>query len=250
LTVSSISSSTIGSYNLTITGTSGSMVRSATVTLNVSNPDFTLSVTPPSATVPSAGGTANYSLSIGQILGFSATVNLSIAGLPFGATFTPQQATVPSTPTLTVSIPAGTAVGTYPLNITGTAPSDGGTLTRAATTTLNVLLNPTAVYVALPSGANGYSVSGGKNNSANLYVQVLLTNNFANPVSGASVSTTLYLNGSTYGSASATTDSIGTATFVARNAPAGSYTTKVTAVTATGLTWDGKTPANSYTKTQ
>ena len=45
-------------------------------------------------------------------------------------------------------------------------------------------------------------------------------------------------------------NTLGTATLVARNATAGTYTTKVTNLTATGLTWDGKTPPNSYTKTK
>ena len=148
---------------------------------------------------------------------------------------------------MTVTVSGVTAAGSYPLTIIGTASSNPA-LTHTNTATLVVSSTPTAVYVVQPSGTNGYSVSGGKNNNANLTVQVVLVDGVGRAVARASVSTTLYRNGAAYGSASATTDSTGTGTFVARNAPAGTYTTTVTSVTATGLTWDGQTPLNSYPK--
>ncbi len=117
-------------------------------------------------------------------------------------------------------------------------------------TTLPVASAPSVVSVVQPVGSSGYSVSGGKNNSSNLTVQVALRDDFGNPVSGAAVSITLNRNGSSYASGSGTTGSNGTAAFVVRSAPTGTYSTVVTAVTAAGLSWDGATPANSYTKTQ
>ncbi len=45
-----------------------------------------------------------------------------------------------------------------------------------------------------------------------------------------------------------TTDALGEMTYRMNDAPSGTYTTTVTGVTATGLTWDGTTPPNSFDK--
>jgi hypothetical protein len=243
-----ISSATLGHYDLTIVGTSGGMTRTSTVELDVDNPDFTLSVSPTSADVSSSGGAASYTVSIGRVGGFTDTVNLSVGGLALGAsaTFNPPSATASAT--MTVTVAAGTSAGSYTLTLTGAASSDP-LLVHTTTSTLVVAAAPSAVYVVQPSGATGYSVSGGKNNTSNLTVTVALVNDFGGPVAGASVSITLYLNGASYGSATATTGADSTVSFVTRSAPAGTYMTQVTSVSATGLTWDGKTPGNSYMKT-
>jgi subtilisin len=67
-------------------------------------------------------------------------------------------------------------------------------------------------------------------------------------VGGASVSVEIFLDGSIIWSPTGTTGSDGTATFSITNAPSGTYTTLVTDVNASGLTWDGVTPVNSYDK--
>jgi hypothetical protein len=68
------------------------------------------------------------------------------------------------------------------------------------------------------------------------------------PVASASVSIELDLDGSLYGTATGTTNTSGVASFRARNAPSGMYTTTITNVSGSGLTWDGRWPDNSYTK--
>ena len=68
------------------------------------------------------------------------------------------------------------------------------------------------------------------------------------PVPNAAVRITLYRNNSVYATSSGTTGSNGSVTFSYNNAPSGTYTTKVTSVNATGLTWDEKTPENTFTK--
>jgi len=62
------------------------------------------------------------------------------------------------------------------------------------------------------------------------------------------VSIDLSRDGTPAGSGTGTTGTDGSVTFQLRNAPSGLYTTAVTDVTADGLTWDGATPANSFTK--
>jgi hypothetical protein len=92
-----------------------------------------------------------------------------------------------------------------------------------------------------------YSTTGGKLNNNNLVVKILVRNSSGNAVSGASVSVNIN-RGTQVQARTGTTDSTGTVTFQWNSAPAGTYTTTVTKVTATGLTWDGVTPANSFTK--
>jgi hypothetical protein len=242
-----------------VTGLGSPMANNLVPTLIsiLNTPDFSIALNPSSASVPTlapdgtVSWTATYAIAINRRGGFSDGVNLSVSGLPVGASasFAPNPADHSST--LSISMLTTTSAGIYPLTIIGT--DAGNTLSdpsRTASSALVVSSAPTSVSVVQPTGSTGYSVSGGKNNNANLTVQVLLRNDFGQPVAGASVSTTLYLNGAAYGSGTATTLADGTAAFSARSAPAGAYTTKVTAVTASGLTWDGKTPVNSYIKTQ
>src|SRR6266705_3600774 len=96
-------------------------------------PDFSLSITPSSVTVPRAGGTASYTVTIAPTGGFNSPVTLSVSGLPAGATgsFNPNPAT--SSSALTITVSSSTARGTYPFNITGTGGSPPATRTTTAT---------------------------------------------------------------------------------------------------------------------
>ncbi len=93
-------------------------------------PNFTLAISPASVTVPKAGGTATYTVTITRTNGFASPVTLSISSLPNGATgsFSPNPATG-ATSTLTLTVNKSTKAGTYTFTVTGT----GGTLTRTAT---------------------------------------------------------------------------------------------------------------------
>ncbi len=96
-------------------------------------PDFTLSISPPSVTVPRTGGTATYTVTITRLNGYSAAVSLSVSGLPAGTTsgFSPNPASG-TTSTLTLTVTQSTKRGTYTFTVTGT----DGTLTRTATAQL------------------------------------------------------------------------------------------------------------------
>lgn len=80
----------------------------------------------------------------------------------------------------------------------------------------------------------------------NLLVTIALADNLDQPVRGASVALDLYLNGTKVASFSGTTGSTGKVTFTKKNAAKGCYTSLVTSVVATGLSWDGQTPANGF----
>src|SRR3989449_198610 len=126
-----------GSYALTITGVSGTLTRTASVTLDISPapvPDFSLSATPASQTIVQGAGTT-YAVSITPSGGFTAAVIFTVSGLPGGATasFSPNPATASSA--MTVGTGAATPPGSYALTITGVS----GTLTHTTSVTLVVI---------------------------------------------------------------------------------------------------------------
>jgi hypothetical protein len=128
----------VGGYTLTITGVSGSLTHTTTVTLVVVAPDFVLSASPASQTVTQGGGT-NYSVTISPTGGFSGQINLSVSGLPTGAngSFTPNPATTSAT--LSVTTGTSTPAGTFTLTITGISGS------LAHTTTVTLVVAPPGV---------------------------------------------------------------------------------------------------------
>ena len=139
LTVQTTSTTPGGTYTLTITGTGGSSVHSASVTLVVKTADFSIYSGTTKVRVK-AGGNASYGLTLTPLLGFSGSVSLTVAGLPANSSETfslnPVTLTYPKTAssTLSVSTTNTTPVGTYTLTITGTS----GSLTHSINVTLIV----------------------------------------------------------------------------------------------------------------
>jgi hypothetical protein len=147
MSVTTSSSTPTGSYPLTITGTSGTLAHTASVTLVVtapSTPNFTLSASPASQSAVQ-GASTSYTVTITPSGGFTGSVTLSASGLPAGAaaSFAPNPAT--STSTMTVTTATTTPAGTYPLTITGVS----GTLSHTASVTL----------VVTAAGAGNFSLS-------------------------------------------------------------------------------------------
>jgi len=132
LTVSIMSNTPAGTYTLTLTGASGSLSHSTTVTLVVSA-DFSLSASPTSRTI-SHGQSTSYTIAIKALNGFSSPVSLSVIGFPSGSTtgFSLTPATTSSV--LTVNTSGGTLTGRYTLTISGT----GGGMTHTVRVTLVV----------------------------------------------------------------------------------------------------------------
>lgn len=120
----------VGSYVLTLTGTSGSgksaLTHSTTVGLTVQQQAGSLSLTAtPSPLTLEPGSTGTYNLTLtrsGAAVGASATLSLSGA-LPAGATatFAAPNPTTANTSALAIATTSSTPTGSYPLSITATA---------------------------------------------------------------------------------------------------------------------------------
>ncbi len=143
LNIATATNTPSGNYTLTLTGVSGSLTNSTTVTLVLN--DFSFSVTPASQAV-TAGGSTNYTVNVGNINGFGGTVTLSANGLPTGATasFNPTSINTIGSSTMTISTASNISAGTNAFTIVGTS----GALRHGAAATLVV----NAGGGALPSG--------------------------------------------------------------------------------------------------
>ena len=155
LTVTTSASTPVGSYPVTITGTSGTLSHSATVTLVVSQPDFSLTATPASRTV-TAGTSTTYTVSVAPAAGFTGSVSMGASGLPAGASasFSPNPTT--GTSTMTVTTTGSTPAGSYPVTVTGTS----GSLSHTTGVQLVVQAAPTPSFT-LSSTPSTRTVSAG-----------------------------------------------------------------------------------------
>jgi hypothetical protein len=104
---------------------------------------------------------------------------------------------------------------------------------------------------APPSGTTAASVSGityTRTGPAgrHLNIAVRVVDQSQAPIAGAAVSVSVTRDGLSYASGSGATNSSGVATFQIKNAPSGCYSTDVTGISATGVTFDGAEPDNNF----
>lgn len=123
-----------GYYMLFILNSSG-VPSVATFVQVVPQPDFSVTATPSSQTVPPGTGTS-YTVTVTPSNGFAGTVTFNVSGLPSGATatFNPSSVTGSGSSTMSVSTSNATPEGSYPLTITATS----GSLTHTTQVTLVV----------------------------------------------------------------------------------------------------------------
>jgi hypothetical protein len=206
MSVTTSSTTPAGSYPLTITGTSGLLSHTASVTLVVNaatTPNFSLSATPASQTVVQ-GASTSYTVNITRTGGFNGSVALSVSGLPSGAagTFSPNPAPGASS-ALSVTTSTTTPAGTYPLTITGVSGTTHTTsvtlvVTAAGAGDFSLSVTPTSRTIAA-SASTTYTVNitrtGGFTGSVTLSVTGLPTGASAsfspNPAAGASSTLTI-----------------------------------------------------------
>lgn len=125
LTVTTSASTPVGSYTLGITGATGTLSHSVSVTLSVNSAgDFALSASPTTLQI-SRGGSGSDRVAISALQGFTGTVTLSLSGLPARASASWNPSTVAGSGSSVLTIRANKPArsGTYNLTITGTSGS-------------------------------------------------------------------------------------------------------------------------------
>jgi len=145
--------SSVGFDNVSVTGA---------VTLPPN--DFSISANPATASAV-AGSVGSTSINTAIVSGTAETVTLAASGLPAGVTagFAPTSVTAGGSSSLSLSVSGSVAPGTYPITVTGTAPS------ASHATTVNLTVTPAGglpapwldTDVGAPSPAGSASYTGG-----------------------------------------------------------------------------------------
>jgi hypothetical protein len=136
LTISTPSSTPLGSYTINVTGTGGGQTHTTQFRLNVVTFDFGISNSGSVSAVQSGSGSNVITASL--VSGSSILVNLSCtSGLPTGAlcSFNPGSGFPTFSSTLTVSTLSSTPTGSFAVTVTGV----GGGVTRTTQFTLTVI---------------------------------------------------------------------------------------------------------------
>ena len=126
---------------LTLTGTSGMLSHTATVTETISPPpDFTLALLPTSLSITAGATGSPVSITANPINSFTGTVAVDITGLPAGVTATPSTLTLTPGTAQTITLTAATTAlaGTSTVTFMGTS----GSLTHSASLALTIQAAP------------------------------------------------------------------------------------------------------------
>ncbi len=144
LSLSSAASTVSGVYPLVVTGTSGSLVRTANLSLTVRS--FTVAVSSSTLSL-TAGAPTTSTLTLTMQQGFNSSVTFSATGLPAGVTaaFSPTSRTSTGASTITLTATTAAVPGVYSVSFIGTS----GSLAKNASAELTV--------------APGFSLSNGGN---------------------------------------------------------------------------------------
>ncbi|MDE3136105.1 MAG: hypothetical protein KGL59_06005 [Acidobacteriota bacterium] len=160
LSVNTATSTPSGTYNLTVSGTDGTLTNTTQVTVVVQpppTPDFSLSSSPGSATV-TQGSNATYTIAVTPSGGYTGTVNLSTGTLPTGVTASFNPSAVSTTgsvvdSTLTLATAGNAPTGTYNITVTGTDSSGSPTHSIQVGLTIQQVTSSDFAISATPSSA-------------------------------------------------------------------------------------------------
>lgn len=142
MTVSTSAATPVGSYALTIAGSTGGLTRTTTSTLVITAPipppptlDFSLSVSPTSALIKRADKTT-FTITITGQPGFNGPVALTVSGLPKFASsrFSASSVNGSGTSTLTINTNKNVSTGSNTLTVTATS----GSLVHSQNVTLTI----------------------------------------------------------------------------------------------------------------
>jgi hypothetical protein len=134
LTLTASATAATGTATVTVTGTGSVGTRSTTLSLTVPGPNATLSASPATLSV-GQGASAQSTIAISRVGGFTASLSFTASGLPAGVTASFNPASTTGTSTLmTVSASPTAAAGTATVTVTGS----GGGITRTTSIGLTV----------------------------------------------------------------------------------------------------------------
>jgi uncharacterized protein (DUF58 family) len=205
-------------------------------------PDFSLSVSPSSASVRQDNSTT-ITLTVSFLHGYSQTVTLSAVGAPSGVTvsFNPENGTSDFSSTVTVSVSSSASPGTYSLTLRGTG-ADGKTHTATFTLTVGAPPQPPTPDFSLSVSPSSASVR--QDNSTTITLTVSFLHGYSQTVTlsavGAPSGVTVSFNPE-----NGTSDFSSTVTVsVSSSASPGTYS-----LTLRGTGADGKTHTATFTLT-
>ncbi|HEX6732642.1 MAG TPA: choice-of-anchor V domain-containing protein, partial [Pyrinomonadaceae bacterium] len=150
-------------------------------------PDFSITTTPSSRTVV-PGGSAQYSVTITPLAGFTGPVNLSATNLPSGVspTFNPTAVSITDasskTSTLTLSTTGSTPLGNHVIDVN----AQSGLITHIAQLTLNVV-DPSSADLSVIKTASPNPGQAG----VSLSYRIVVTNSGPGPATNVNVNDTL-----------------------------------------------------------
>jgi hypothetical protein len=148
-----------GTYWVTVTATSGSLVHTAGMIYTIApKPDFSVAAVPGSVS-SAEGRSADSVVTVAPLSGFNGTVSLSVAGNPAGSTAVMSPATIavgagPASAASTLTLSPGSAPpGTYIATVTATS----GALSHATTLSYTIVPRAAATAIVFRSAATaGY----------------------------------------------------------------------------------------------
>jgi O-glycosyl hydrolase len=179
----------IGTYTITVTGTSGTITASTTISLTVVSSLGSFTLSPSAATLAlTQGSTATDTITVTDVSPFTGSVTLVATGLPSGVTVTYGTNPAAATSVLTFTATAAATTGPATVTITGTS----GTLT--ATTTIALTVNPVTtggchvVYTTSPQNSSAFGAAVSiQNTGTTAWTSWTLTWTFANGQTVASL---------------------------------------------------------------
>lgn len=139
ITVTCAKGTPVGSYNLPLTGTSGSLSHNATVAISVVVPGFTLNITPGTLNI-NAGGQGTFQVTLVPQYGYSGSAQLQFSGFPANSSVTPSSPitiTTESPQTLTVATSSAASAGSSNLSFQASS----GSLSAPGTAVLDITTN-------------------------------------------------------------------------------------------------------------
>src|SRR3989449_8326047 len=235
-TIYTFSQTPLATYNVAVTGTSGSLSHSAPVTFTVvasGPPDFIISANPSSQTVI-AGNTGKSQITLTSINGFNGTVKLTTSPAPLCVScpnwgINPSSVDLPPGGTATSTLAFYTTTGTPPTNWVVTVTGTSGSISHSVDVTFTVVSSTPAPDFTIALSPSSQTVR--KGSTTTFTIQVTGTNGFNNTVDLTATVATVTRHGpaislpSSVGPYSTSTLTVSTA----RSTQLGTYTITVTA---------------------